>query len=121
MQMENRCVLTSEIVETDESIEENESVLDSVLRADFEFFKEYDDSDGSIENVKTESVEVGSVASSYCEVNSDDGKKLFPCISYASKIKLANGKSFSYIVDVPHSRKSWEKFRHGKKNIRFVR
>lgn len=73
--------LTSEIVETDETFDENVAVLDSTLRTDFNSVKKFDDRDGSVTTVKTESVEAESAAASYCEVDSDDGKKLFPCIS----------------------------------------
>ena len=97
---------------------ENEAVLDSVISADFEFASVYDDN--SLEKKeKIEEVKVGSVAEAYCEFVEGENKKLFPCLSYISKIKLTGNRFFDYIIDVPHSRKSWSDYHAKNKSATF--
>ena len=112
--------LTTETVTTDESSEENEATLDSLLSSEPSDIKVVAD-DGLLKSKRMENVEVGSVAEAYCEVEDGSVKKLFPCLSYASTVNLEDGGQVSRIIDVPHSRGSWHHNRKGKKPVKFHR
>ena len=113
--------VTSEVVKTDESVGENEETLDSLLNEKFDIIDIIDE-DGFEKKEKIDKIDVGSVAEAYCEVFVGETKKLFPCLSYASKIKLFNSENISYIIDAPHSRHSWRKYNHENKgSARFSR
>jgi len=106
--------ILAEDVEIDNDIDENEATLDSVLNADFEFAYIYDNN-GIEKKEKIDNIEMKSVAEAYCEILEGKVKKLFPCLSYTSKINLSEKRNFDYIIDVPHSRKSWGDY-HAKKS-----
>ena len=112
---------TSEYIETNEDYSENEKTLDSLLNENFnevEFF----DQKGFGKKERIEEIEIRSAAEAYCEVLVGTAKKLFPCLSYTSKIKLSNNEKMSYIIDAPHSRKSWSNYKHEKNgSVRFNR
>lgn len=113
-------VLTTEAVTTDEDAEENEATLDSLLKTESGDLDVVADN-GRLKKAKMKSVNVGSVAEAYCEVEDGSDKKLFPCLSYATKVSLEDGKTVSRVIDVPHSRGSWHHNRHGKKPPKFHR
>ena len=112
---------TSEYVETDEDFSENEKTLDSLLNEKFNEI-EFDGQKGIEKKERIDGIEVNSAAEAYCEVLVGTAKKLFPCLSYSSKIKLSNNENMSYIIDAPHSRKSWSNYKHEKNgSARFSR
>ena len=110
---------TSEIIKTDDGINENKETLDSLINEEFDVVKVFDQ-DGYEKDGRIEKIEVGSVTESYCEVFVGNTKKLFPCLSYASTIKLSNNEKIGYIIDAPHSRQSWRDYNHENKgSVRF--
>jgi hypothetical protein len=109
---------TTEIVRMDEDITENEATLDSLLNEDMDVVNIVDE-DGNEKHEKVNKVEVGSVAEAYCEVVVEKSKRLFPCLSYASKINLSNDEKIGYIIDAPHSRQSWGSYNHEKKGAAY--
>jgi len=108
----------AEEIDIDSDLDENEATLDSVLNENFKFAYIYDENDLE-KKEKIEKVETGSVAEAYCEIVDGKKKKLFPCLSYASKINLSGKRKFDYIIDVPHSRKSWSDYHAKKSSIKF--
>jgi hypothetical protein len=97
---------------------EKMATLDSLINADYEFIDVLGERK-HLKKVKLDKIEVGSVAHSYCEVQVDSEKKLFPCLSYASKLVLPNKDEIGGIIDAPYSRKSWSEFsRNG--NVSFI-
>ncbi|MBR6450101.1 MAG: hypothetical protein IKS96_09180 [Fibrobacter sp.] len=111
---------TSESILIDETDAENEATLDSLLTEDFDSVNTRNKR-GMEKTVRMEKVEVGSVAEAYCEVAEGDNKKLFPCLSYASKIFLENNEEIGSIIDVPHTRKSWSDYYAKKDSVQFSR
>ncbi|MBQ3779064.1 MAG: hypothetical protein II835_13560 [Fibrobacter sp.] len=111
---------TSEILTTNDDAAENQATLDSVLVADYDRIEVFNE-DGEQKQLKAEKVEVGSVAEAYCEVEDGSAKKLYPCLSYVSKVSVGDGKFISRIIDAPHSRHSWNRNRQGKKPVKFHR
>ena len=96
---------------------EKMATLDSLINADYEFIDVLGERK-HLKKVKLDKIEVGSVAHSYCEVQVDSEKKLFPCLSYASKLVLPNKDEIGGIIDAPYSRKSWSEFsRNGNVSI----
>ena len=112
--------ITSESILIDETDSENEATLDSLLTEDFDSVNTRNKR-GMEKTVRMEKVEVGSVAEAYCEVSDGDNKKLFPCLSYASKIFLENNVELGSIIDVPHTRKSWSDYYAKKNSVQFSR
>lgn len=112
--------LTTETVVTDGDAEENEATLDSLVNTESEELDIIIDN-GGFKKTKMKSINVGSVAEAYCEVEDGSDKKLFPCLSYATKVSLEDGNAVSRIIDVPHSRGSWRHNRQGKKPLKFHR
>ena len=108
----------TEEVDVDSDIDENEATLDSVLNENFEFAYVYDEN-GFEQKERIETVETGSVAKAFCEIVEGKKKKLFPCLSYVSKINLSKNRKFDYIIDVPHSRKSWGDYHAKKSSVKF--
>ena len=108
----------AEEIDIDGDFAENEATLDSVLTVGFENAYVYDES-GLEKEEKIEKVETGSVAEAYCEIYEGQKKKLFPCLSYATKINLSENRKFDYIIDVPHSRKSWSDYHAKKSSVTF--
>ena len=97
---------------------EKMATLDSLINADYEFIDVLGERK-HLKKVKLDKIEVGSVAHSYCEVQVDSEKKLFPCLSYASKLVLPNKDEIGGIIDAPYSRKSWSEFsKNG--NVSFI-
>lgn len=112
--------LTTEIVPTDGSAEENLATLDSLLKSESDEINAAAD-DVFLKSKEMKRVDVGSIAEAYCEVEENADTKLFPCLSYASTVNLENGGQVSRIIDVPHSRGSWHHNRKGKKPVKFHR
>lgn len=112
--------ITSDSVLIDENDAENEITLDSLLAKDFDSVSTRDKR-GMEKTVRMEKVEVGSVAEAYCEIDDGENKKLFPCLSFASKIFLDNNVEIGSIIDVPHTRKSWSDYYAKKDSVRFGR
>ena len=90
--------IVAEEVDVDSDVDENEATLDSVLNENLEFAYVYDEN-GFEKKEKIETVEIGSVAEAYCEIVDGKKKKLFPCLSYVSKINLSKNRNFDYIID----------------------
>jgi len=88
---------------------EKMATLDSLINVDYEFIDVFGEN-RQLKKVRLDKIEVGSVAHSYCEVEVGSERKLFPCISYASKLVLPNKESIGGIIDVPYSRKSWSEY-----------
>jgi hypothetical protein len=88
---------------------EKMATLDSLINVDYEFIDVFGEN-GQLKKVRLDKIEVGSVAHSYCEVEVGSERKLFPCLSYASKLVLPNKESIGGIIDVPYSRKSWSEY-----------
>lgn len=107
--------LTSDVVKTDESYNENKIALDSVLNANT--------INALTEGGETvDEIEIRSATEAYCEIFVENSKKFFPCLSYVSKIKSSDDKEYGYIIDAPHSLKSWSDFNEKKNgSVRFVR
>ena len=105
---------SSEIVKTDENINENETTLDSLVSVELDAIQVIDQN-GNEKKERVDKVEVNSVAEAYCEIFVGESKMYFPCLSYASKINLSNDEKISYIIDAPHSRQSWGDYNHEKK------
>ena len=105
---------SSEIVKTDEDINENETTLDSLVSVELDAIQVIDQN-GNEKKERVDKVEVNSVAEAYCEIFVGESKMYFPCLSYASKINLSNDEKISYIIDAPHSRQSWGDYNHEKK------
>lgn len=97
---------------------ECEFTLDSLFEANFDYAYVVDD-DGVEKKKKIENVKLTSVTEAYCEIIEDDKKMLFPCLSYTSKIDLNENELFDYIIDVPHSRKSWSDYYAKKSSVYF--
>jgi hypothetical protein len=112
--------ITSESILIDETDSENEATLDSLLTEDFDSVNTRNKR-GSVENIRMEKIEIGSVAEAYCEVADSGNKKLFPCLSYASKIFLENNVELGSIIDVPHTRKTWSDYYAKKDSVQFSR
>ena len=112
--------ITTERMKIDADYDENIASLDSLLNIESDLVDALD-RNGNIIKVKIDKVVVGSVANAYCEVEMDAGKKLIPCVSYASKKILSNNESISCIIDVPYSRKSWSDYLHETPSARFIR
>lgn len=102
-------VISSERIVIDSDYNERKSTLDSLLNVDYEFIDVFDEN-RKLKKVELNAIEVGSVAHSYCEVEVGSERKLFPCLSYASKLVLPNKESIGGIIDVPYSRKSWSDY-----------
>lgn len=114
-------VKTTEIVDIEGNMNEYIATLDSLLIEEFGTVKVVDQY-GVEKNESVDIVDIGSVAESYCEIIVGDSKMLFPCLSYASKIKLSNNEEFGYIIDAPYSRKSWSDYKNEKKGLaHFIR
>ena len=88
---------------------EKMATLDSLINVDYEFIDVFGEN-RQLKKVRLDKIEVGSVAHSYCEVEVGSERKLFPCLSYASKLVLPNKESIGGIIDVPYSRKSWSEY-----------
>lgn len=88
---------------------EKMATLDSLINVDYEFIDVFGEN-RQLKKVRLDKIEVGSVAHSYCEVEAGSERKLFPCLSYASKLVLPNKESIGGIIDVPYSRKSWSDY-----------
>ena len=88
---------------------EKMATLDSLINVDYEFIDVFGEN-RQLKKVRLDKIEVGSVAHSYCEVEVGSVRKLFPCLSYASKLVLPNKESIGGIIDVPYSRKSWSEY-----------
>lgn len=112
-------VVLDEKIEFEDDFAENKKTLDSLLNGDLNFIKVIDENK-QIKKINVNKVEAGSAVPAYCVVQDNSQKILFPCISYASKIKLSNGDKIDYIIDVPHTRKSWEDYHEKNKSARFV-
>lgn len=112
-------VVLDEKIEFEDNFAENKKTLDSLLNGDLNFIKVFDENK-QIKKINVNKVEAGSAVPAYCVVQDNSQKILFPCISYASKIKLSNGDKIDYIIDVPHTRKSWEDYHEKNKSARFV-
>lgn len=112
-------VVLDEKIEFEDDFVENKKTLDSLLNEDLNFIKVVDENK-QIKKINVNKVESSSAVPAYCVVQDNLQKILFPCISYASKIKLSNGDKIDYIIDVPHTRKSWEDYHEKNKSARFV-
>lgn len=111
---------TSVTVDVDENFSENKTTIDSLVGADFEFVDFVDES-GYRKRESVSKIEVNGAAEAYCEILVEKKKILLPCLSYTSKIDVSSGEKIDYIIDVPHSRKSWSQYRHEQKNAIFNR
>lgn len=112
--------ITSESILIDEHETENEDTLDSLLNEEFNFVNAIE-GNGLVKKKKIEKVEIGSVAEAYCEVVEGSNKKLFPCLSYASKMFFDDNEEIGYVIDVPHTRKSWSDYYAKKDSVQFSR
>jgi hypothetical protein len=119
-----KLTVSSEQIAIGADYNEKMATLDSMINVGYEFIEVFDEN-RQLKSVKLEKIEVGSVAHSYCEVGIESErmlfseKKLFPCLSYASKLILPNKDEIGGIIDAPYSRKSWSEFsRNG--NVCFI-
>ena len=103
---------TQKYVETEESIEENEEALDTVVTTTIDSLENYQ----SHEKIGVKTVVANSAAEAYCVMPDENKIMLHPCISYAATVMLDNGESLPTIIDAPHSLKSWRNYKNGKKN-----
>ena len=110
--------MVAEEIDVDGDLDENEATLDSALNVGFENAYVYDEN-GLEKEERIEKVETGSVAEAYCEIQEGAKKKLFPCLSYITKINLSENRKFEYIIDVPHSRKSWSDYHAKNSSVTF--
>ena len=109
---------TTESVVTDASAEENIATLDSAIRADFDSINVVTGC-CSVKTEKVTGVKVTSVAEAYCVLEHGHEQKLVPCISYVTDISVDEGQSNTVVVDVPHSRTSWDGYEKGDKPFVF--
>ena len=110
---------TTESVVTDANAEENIATLDSAIRADFDSINVVTEC-CSVKKEKVTGVKVTSVAEAYCVLEHEHEQKLLPCVSYVADISVDEGQSNTVaVVDVPHSRTSWNGYEKGDKPFVF--
>lgn len=68
-----------------------------------------------------EKIDASSAAEAYCEVDNDEKRILFPCLSYTSRMTLSDGDEISLVVDSPCSLKSWRYYHEKNMSSRFIR
>ena len=111
---------TTESVVTDASAEENIATLDSAIRADFDSISVVTEC-CSVKKEKVTGVKVTSVAEAYCVLEHGREQKLLPCISYVADVNVEEDQSNTVaVVDVPHSRNSWNGYEKGDKPFVFT-
>ena len=104
--------LTREIVYTTETAQENENTLDSIVNISYSTFY----SENFEDSVAVESVNVESAAEAYCEIEDENVRKFYPCLSYSSNIILKNGTEISTVIDAPHSLSDWKNYKNRRRN-----
>ena len=110
---------TTESVVTDANAEENIATLDSAIRADFDSINVVTEC-CSVKKEKVTGVKVTSVAEAYCVLEHEHEQKLLPCVSYVADISVDEGQYNTVaVVDVPHSRTSWNGYEKGDKPFVF--